>query len=127
MAALLARRWARPTSSTLTAPRQLWTAVAVTTADGVTARLQVELTREVTGRETQPDVRDASAVAAVETALRRTLGARRAASLPVKGSTLDRVELGLVDDVTIGDVFVVVCDVEVTGELKRILAPESTR
>jgi hypothetical protein len=115
----LSRLWRRQTTS---APRPLWAVATATTVDGATAHVQLEFTLDPPADDTGPETLDRSAMAAVENVLRHQVGRHPVAALPVAGDAVDWVAADLVTGATIGDVFVTRSDVEVTHELRRLVA-----
>jgi hypothetical protein len=92
---------------------------SATTADGVPALVQVEYVA-VLG---EPDEAVDDAVAdAVEDAIRQAVAARRVADLPTAGDTADWVRPDLVPGVRVEHVVVRLSDVQVTPELRRLVA-----
>jgi hypothetical protein len=100
-------------------PRHAWAVARASTADGVLARLQAEVTFRVVEAGVRAPADRACAVA--EEALRRVIVSSGVPSLPGAG---DEVPVG--DDVrrpgvAVDSVVVTAADVEVTGELRRLV------
>jgi hypothetical protein len=96
-----------------------------TTADGVTAHIQIEFILDARSVDIDPDVLDTAAMDAVEAALRHEIARRRVAALPTAGDAIDWVATNLVPGVIIDNVFVISSDIEVTHELRRLVAHEA--
>lgn len=111
--------WHRRTSTP--SPRHLWAITSATTTDGVTAHVHIEFTLDARALDTNPDVLDVATMDAVEGVLRYEVSHRRVASLPMAGDPIDWVPENLVPDATIGNVFVISSDVQVTHELRRLV------
>ena len=109
------RRAPRPSA------RHLWAITTATTSDGVIAHVQIELTLDVGAVDADGGALDSATMDAVEGVLRHEIGRRRVASLPMAGAAIDWVPPNLVPGATIGNVFVISSDVEVTHELRRLV------
>jgi len=115
----LSQLWHRRTSDA--SPRHLWAIATVTTADGVSAHVQIEFTLDAQAVDVDPDAVDWATMDAVEDILRQEMGRSRVASLPMAGDALDWVPPDLVPGAPIANVFVLSSDVEVTHELRRLV------
>lgn len=102
-------------------PRHLWAAATARTIDGLTARIQVEFTRQVTSREPSPVAIDQVAMDAVEGALHHYVTTLPTSSLPMTGEALGWETVDLVPNMVIDNVVVVSSDIEVSTQLRRRL------
>lgn len=100
-----------------------WTVASATTADGVSARLHVEFTITVTDPASAPADADAQVLDAVEDAVRRRVRSRTVAALPGAGDAAPWLPESPVLGVRLGHGVVASADVQVTGELRRLVSP----
>ena len=96
-----------------------------TTRDGVTAHLQVEYSWQGP-RTRDPAGLDAAVADAVEDRLRRLVAARTVSALPGLGDDLGWTGEQLVPGVRVEHVSVTTSEVEVTGELRRLVQDRGT-
>ena len=94
-----------------------WAVATATTVDGVRATLTAELSADVRDGSLDP----ARVTDAVEDALRRLVAGSAVADLPVAGS-VPVLDVRLPDGVTLDHVTVTSADVEVSAELRRLVA-----
>jgi hypothetical protein len=101
------------------APRHAWAVARASSADGVLARLEADVTFRVLEAGVRSPAHQAGVVA--EEALRRAIVSSRVPSLPGVG---DEVPVGTDvrrPGIAVDSVVVTASDVEVTGELRRLV------
>jgi hypothetical protein len=106
--------------------QHLWSLARATTADGVTARVEIEFTLEALLVDGSAEELAAAAIDAVESALRREIGSRSVSSLPTVGASVDWVAADLVPGARLGNAFVLGSDIEVTRQLQRLVVDDTS-
>jgi regulator of protease activity HflC (stomatin/prohibitin superfamily) len=106
-----------------TSTRHAWEGVSARTADGATARLQVEYALRVTDPVVAPVDVDAQVADAVQGRLRHAIADTRAGDLPDSGFDPGWEPGSFVPGVAVEHVAVTSSDVAVTPELRRLLGP----
>lgn len=122
----LRRLWRRPAHA---ASRHLWAVAAANTADGISARLAVDFTLEVVdpaGCPSDPDLVAIDVIDAVENALRLRILDSPVTELPTSGDSVAWLPADLVPGCRVTDAFVTASEVEVTPELRRLVAGSAT-
>lgn len=103
-----------------------WGVATATTADGVVAEIQVEYVVRFTEQERRtlpPDEIDMAAGDAVEDRIRQEIAARSVGALPTAGDPAGWAEDVTVDGAVVEHAVVARSDVQVTPELRRLVAP----
>ena len=95
--------------------------VSGSTADGATARIRVEFAVAVTDAALAPAEVDAEVITAVENRLHKDVASRTVRELPSRGEMMPWEPAGFVPGVRVERAEVKVCDVETTGDLRRLV------
>lgn len=100
-------------------PRHAWAVARASSADGVLARLQADVTFRVLEAGVRSPAHQAGVVA--EEALRRAIVSSRVPSLPGVGDAVPVHSDVRPPGIAVDSVVVTASDVEVTGELRRLV------